>query len=86
MAKANSPNVDILAEDNRLVSFCLKIVMKLAIQTIRKKITVEPVPKSGAGYTWLFREYPELVRKYRARASKTSVAFVVGVDSDKNEL
>ena len=83
MAKTDSPQVDILAEDNRLVSFCLKIVMKLGIQKIRKKITVEPVPKSGAGFTWLYREYPGLVRKHRARATKTSVAFVIGVDSDK---
>ena len=83
MTKVKSPRVDILAEDNRLVSFCLKIVMKLGIQTERKKISVEPVPQAGAGYTWLFREYPSLVQKHRTRASKNSVALVVGVDADK---
>ena len=83
MAKENMPLVDILAENNRLVSFCLKIVMKLGIQTNRKKIMFEPVPKTSAGFTWVHRKYPSLVKRHRARATKTNVAFVVGLDSDK---
>ena len=81
MTKANPPRITILAEDNRTYSFCLKIAMKLGIQKERKKFAPVTIPRSDAGYTWLFREYPEFVRKHRART--TSVAFVVAVDSDK---
>lgn len=77
------PQIDVLAEDNSLVSFCLKIVMKLGIQTNRKKIFVEPVPRKDAGFTWVHRKYPQLIKRHRARATSTSVAFVVGIDSDK---
>ena len=83
MAKGNKPQVGILAEDNDLVSFCLKIVMKLGIQTIRKKINIEVVPPEGAGFTFVHRQYPKLVKRHRARATKTSVLFVIGIDSDK---
>ena len=86
MVNSEPPRVLILAEDNRLFSFCLKIVMKLGIQKNRKKFDEVTIPKSGAGYTWLYREYPALVKKHRARATKTSVAFVVGVDSDKKSF
>lgn len=55
--------------------------MKLKVQTNRKKIEIEPVPRKSAGFTWVHRKYPKLVKWHRART--TNVTFVVGIDSDK---
>lgn len=82
MADKGGVDVDILAEDNRLASFCLGIVEKLGIQTNRRRIRIAPIPKTGAGYTWLYKKYPEYIARQRKRAHHHNVLFVVGLDAD----
>lgn len=86
MADKGGVDVDILAEDNRLASFCLRIVEKLGIQKNRRRIRIAPIPKTGAGYTWLYKKYPEDIARHRKRAHHHSVIFVVGLDADKKSL
>jgi hypothetical protein len=75
--------VIILCEDIQQEVFARTFLVKCGIPGPR--IYTAPLPKEGAGESFVRRQYPKEVKAYRQRANRMNLGLVVMVDAD-NQL
>jgi len=74
----------ILCEDPQQSVFARTFLVECGI--LPERIRVVPLPKSGAGESFVKREYPKEVKSYRQRMHKMNLGLVVMIDADNGSV
>lgn len=74
----------ILCEDPQQSVFARTFLVECGIRS--ERIRVVPLPKSGAGESFVKREYPKEVKSYRQRIHKMNLGLVVMIDADNGSV
>ncbi len=76
--------VVILCEDLQQSVFARTFLIECGVEPNR--IRVAPLPKQGAGESFVKREYPNEVKRFRQRAHRMHIGLIVMIDADNRSV
>jgi len=76
--------IAVLCEDLQQAVFIRAYLVERGVLSAR--IRVIPLPKEGAGESFVRREYPREVRAYRKNARQKTIGLVVMIDADNHSV